>query len=43
MHAGEINQKSMDSFVAKTLFVKEQQTAEKILVNGSNVFIKITK
>ncbi|MFJ8353953.1 ABC transporter permease [Bacillus paramycoides] len=40
MHAGEINQKSIDSFVAKTPFVKEQQTAETILVNGSNVFIK---
>ncbi|PQZ53293.1 ABC transporter permease [Bacillus sp. MYb209] len=40
MHAGEINQKSIDSFVAKTPFVKEQQTAETILLNGSNVFIK---
>ncbi|MCU5375985.1 FtsX-like permease family protein [Bacillus cereus] len=40
MHAGEINQKSIDSFVAKTPFVKEQQTAEMIQIGGSNIFIK---
>ncbi|KZD66158.1 ABC transporter permease protein [Bacillus cereus] len=40
MHAGEINQKSIDSFVAKTPFVKEQQTAEMIRIAGSNIFIK---
>ncbi|MGG5737560.1 MULTISPECIES: ABC transporter permease [Bacillus cereus group] len=40
MHAGEINQKSIDSFVAKTSFVKKQQTAEMIQVGGSNIFIK---
>ncbi|PFW85793.1 ABC transporter permease [Bacillus sp. AFS075960] len=40
MHAGEINQKSIDSFVAKTPFVKEQQTAEMVQINGSNIFIK---
>ncbi|MED0932633.1 ABC transporter permease [Bacillus mobilis] len=40
MHAGEINQKSIDSFVVKTPFVKEQQTAEMIQIGGSNIFIK---
>ncbi|GAB6550900.1 ABC transporter permease [Bacillus cereus] len=40
MHAGEINQKSIDSFVAKTPVVKEQQTAEMIQIGGSNIFIK---
>ncbi|PFM41178.1 ABC transporter permease [Bacillus cereus] len=40
MHAGEINQKSIDSFVAKTSFVKKQQTTEMIQVGGSNIFIK---
>ncbi|MFC9416772.1 ABC transporter permease [Bacillus mobilis] len=40
MHAGEINQKSIDSFVAKIPFVKEQQTAEMIQIGGSNIFIK---
>lgn len=40
MHAGEINQKSIDSFVAKTPFVKKQQTAEMVQINGSNIFIK---
>ncbi|MGG0301825.1 FtsX-like permease family protein [Bacillus albus] len=40
MHAGEINQKSIDSFVAKTPFVKEQQTAEMVQISGSNIFIK---
>ncbi|HGH7181688.1 ABC transporter permease [Bacillus luti] len=40
MHAGKINQKSIDSFVAKTPFVKEQQTAEMVQINGSNIFIK---
>ncbi|MFB6731822.1 ABC transporter permease [Bacillus mobilis] len=40
MHAGEINQKSIDSFVAETPFVKEQQTAEMIQIGGSNIFIK---
>lgn len=40
MHAGEINQKSIDSFVAKTPFVKKQQTAEMVQIGGSNIFIK---
>ncbi|MCC2323776.1 ABC transporter permease [Bacillus wiedmannii] len=40
MHAGEIHQKSIDSFVAKTPFVKKQQTAEMIQIGGSNIFIK---
>ncbi|WP_237981135.1 ABC transporter permease [Bacillus thuringiensis] len=40
MHAGELNQKSIDSFVAKTPFVKKQQTAEMIQIDGSNIFIK---
>ncbi|HDR4423397.1 TPA: ABC transporter permease, partial [Bacillus cereus] len=40
MHAGEINQKSIDSFVAKTPVVKEQQTAEMIQIGGSNIFMK---
>ncbi|HDR6311295.1 TPA: FtsX-like permease family protein [Bacillus cereus] len=40
MHAGEIDQKSIESFVAKTPFVKEQQTAEMIQIGGSNIFIK---
>ncbi|SCC28263.1 A0A063CK49 (ABC transporter permease) [Bacillus wiedmannii] len=40
MHAGEINQKSIDSFVAKTSFVKKQQTAEMVQIGGSNIFIK---
>ncbi|MES5955058.1 FtsX-like permease family protein [Bacillus fungorum] len=40
MHAGEVNQKSIDSFVEKTPFVKKQQTAEMIQVNGSNIFIQ---
>ncbi|GAB6429627.1 ABC transporter permease [Bacillus luti] len=40
MHAGKIHQKSIDSFVAKTPFVKEQQTAEMVHINGSNIFIK---
>ncbi|MGN5653107.1 ABC transporter permease [Bacillus sp. Brlt_9] len=39
MHAGEINQKSIDSFVAKTPFVKKQQTAEMVQISGSNIFI----
>lgn len=40
MHAGEINQKSIDSFVAQTPFVKKQQTAEMVQIGGSNIFIK---
>ncbi|TPV47234.1 ABC transporter permease [Bacillus dicomae] len=40
MHAGEINQKSIDSFVEKTPLVKKQQTTEMIQVNGSNIFIQ---
>ncbi|WP_131102159.1 ABC transporter permease [Bacillus sp. SYJ] len=40
MHAGEVNQKSIDSFVEKTPFVKKQQTAEMVQINGSNIFIK---
>ncbi|HDX9630189.1 TPA: FtsX-like permease family protein [Bacillus cereus] len=40
MHAGEINQQSIDLFVAKTPFVKKQQTAEMIQIGGSNIFIK---
>ncbi|MED0998582.1 FtsX-like permease family protein [Bacillus mobilis] len=40
MHAGEINQKSIDSFIEKIPFVKKQQTAEMIQVNGSNIFIQ---
>ncbi|MDA1879949.1 ABC transporter permease [Bacillus cereus group sp. BY10-2LC] len=40
MHAGEVNQKSIDSFVEKTPFIKKQQTAEMIQVNGSNIFIQ---
>ncbi|PDZ65534.1 ABC transporter permease [Bacillus cereus] len=40
MHTGEINQKSIDSFVAKTPFVKKQQTAEMVQIGGSNIFIK---
>ncbi|KAA0769569.1 ABC transporter permease [Bacillus sp. AR2-1] len=40
MHAGEINQKSIDSFVAKTPFVKKKQTAEMVQIGGSNIFIK---
>ncbi|MDA1801997.1 ABC transporter permease [Bacillus cereus group sp. BY6-1LC] len=40
MHTGEVNQKSIDSFVEKTPFVKKQQTAEMIQVNGSNIFIQ---
>ncbi|PGL75316.1 ABC transporter permease [Bacillus sp. AFS054943] len=40
MHAGEINQKSIDSFVEQTPYIKRQQTAEMIQANGSNVFIK---
>ena len=39
MHAGEVNQKSIDSFVEKS-FVKKQQTAEMVQINGSNIFIK---
>ena len=40
MHAGEVNQKSIDSFVEKTPFVKKQQTAEMVQINGHNIFIK---
>ncbi|MGE7881500.1 FtsX-like permease family protein [Bacillus sp. NPDC094077] len=40
MHTGEINQKAIDIFVKKTPFVKEQQTAEMIQINGSNIFMK---
>ncbi|ATI52798.1 ABC transporter permease [Bacillus tropicus] len=40
MHTGEVNQKSIDSFVEKTPFVKKQQTAEMVQINGSNIFIK---
>ncbi len=40
MHVGEVNQKSIDSFVEKTPFVKKQQTAEMVQINGSNIFIK---
>ncbi|HDR5116307.1 TPA: ABC transporter permease, partial [Bacillus anthracis] len=40
MHAGEVNQKSIDSFVEKNPFVKKQQTAEMVQINGSNIFIK---
>ena len=40
MHAGEINQRSIDSFVEQTPYIKRQQTAEMIQANGSNVFIK---
>ncbi len=40
MHAGEVNQKSIDSFVEKTPFVKKQQTAEMVQINGPNIFIK---
>ncbi|MED3318511.1 ABC transporter permease [Bacillus wiedmannii] len=40
MHAGEVNQKSIDSFVEKIPFVKKQQTAEMVQINGSNIFIK---
>ncbi|KAA0742249.1 ABC transporter permease [Bacillus sp. AY3-1] len=40
MHAREVNQKSIDSFVEKIPFVKKQQTAEMVQINGSNIFIK---
>ncbi|MDQ7236314.1 ABC transporter permease, partial [Bacillus pacificus] len=40
MHVGEVNQKSIDSFVEKTPFVKKQQTAEMVQINGSTIFIK---
>ncbi|WP_242275204.1 ABC transporter permease [Bacillus cereus group sp. BfR-BA-01445] len=40
MHTGEVNQKSIDSFVEKTPFVKKQQTAEMVQIKGSNIFIK---
>lgn len=42
IHTGEINQKSMDSFVEKTPFVKKWQTAEmiQVQVNGYNIFIQ---
>ncbi|MDA2671209.1 ABC transporter permease [Bacillus cereus] len=40
MHAGEVNQKSIDSFVEKNPFVKKQQTTEMVQINGSNIFIK---
>ncbi|MBJ8107085.1 MULTISPECIES: ABC transporter permease [Bacillus cereus group] len=40
MHAGEINQKSIDLFVKRTPIIKKQQTAEMVQINGTNIFIK---
>jgi len=40
MHAGEINQKSIDSFVAENPIVKKQQTVEMVQIGGANIFIK---
>ncbi|PFV70988.1 ABC transporter permease [Bacillus sp. AFS059628] len=40
MHAGEINQKLIDSFAVENPIVKKQQTAEMVQIGGSNIFIK---
>jgi putative ABC transport system permease protein len=40
MHAGEINQKSIDAFTANNPLVKAQQTVEMININGSDVFLR---
>jgi putative ABC transport system permease protein len=40
MHAGEINQKSIDAFTSTNPLVKAQQTVEMINISGSNVFLR---
>ncbi len=39
MHAGEVNQKSIDSFVEKNPFVKKQQTAEMVQIKLDLTFL----
>ena len=39
MHAGDINQDEIDSFVAQNSLVKKQQTVEMLGINGANIFL----
>ncbi|WP_000580363.1 FtsX-like permease family protein [Bacillus cereus] len=43
IHAGEIDQRAIDTFVFRNKLVKKQQTVEMITIHGSNVFINDRK